>query len=195
MFARIAAALPAARFVFITGHDATTTGRFRRRLAESFPVGGMERHCRLVPQIPHEDFPAFLGLGDVALDSIGWSGGNTTLEAVAAGLPIVTTPTPLMRGRHSAAILERIGLGDAVAADLDSYVDLAVTLGGSAAARAEFRRRLGAGRPALYDDHEAVRGLERFLVDAVGLEPAPRSDDDAERSPANGASARLRANQ
>jgi hypothetical protein len=168
LYARIAARLPAARFVFITGPNATTTGRFRQRLADSFPAGGMERHCRLVPPIPPEDFPAFLGLGDVYLDSVGWSGGNTTLEAVAAGLPIVTTPTELMRGRHSAAILERIGLGDRIAVDVEAYVRLAVGLGDRATARDDFRRRLADGRARLYDDYEAVRALERVLADAVG---------------------------
>ena len=51
------------------------------------------------------ELPALLRVGDVYLDSPRWSGGNTTLEAMAVGLPIVTLPGPLMRGRHTAGIL------------------------------------------------------------------------------------------
>ncbi len=36
---------------------------------------------------------------DLFLDSVGWSGCNSTLEALACGLPVVTWPGELMRGR------------------------------------------------------------------------------------------------
>ena len=62
------------------------------------------------------------------LDSIGWSGGNTTLEALAYDLPVVTMPTDMMRGRHSAAILRHIGLGDRITESVDGYVRLAIDL-------------------------------------------------------------------
>jgi len=164
VFARIAEGVPQARFVFIVGPDARSTERFRRRLAATFP--GPAAPWRIVPRIAHEDFAAFMALGDVYLDSIGWSGGNTTLEAVAVGLPVVTIPVGLMRGRHSAAILTRAGLGDLVAADPDDYVRRAIALGTSAEARAEARRRLEEGRDALYDDLAPVRALEQVLIAA-----------------------------
>ncbi|EPY01139.1 radical SAM protein [Magnetospirillum fulvum] len=167
VFVRIAAQVERACFVFIEGMDATTTARFRQRLEAAFPGDAAARPYRLVPRIDHADFPAFLALGDVYLDSIGWSGGNTTLEAVAAGLPIVTHPTEMMRGRHSAAILTQAGLGDRVAADVDAYVALAVALGQSAEARGQFRQRLAEGRDRLYDDPAPVRALERFLISAL----------------------------
>lgn len=168
VFARIAARVGRARFVFVEGMDAASTARFRRRLDAAFPGDAAARPYRLAPRIDHADFPAFLALGDVYLDSIGWSGGNTTLEAVAAGLPIVTHPTATMRGRHSAAILSQAGLGDLVAADVEAYVRLAVELGASAEARARFRQRLAEGRTRLYDDAEPLRALERFL-DSVAV--------------------------
>jgi len=167
LFVRIAAEVKRACFVFIEGMDDTSTARFRQRLETAFPGDAAARPYRLVPRIEHADFPAFLALGDVYLDSVGWSGGNTTLEAVAAGLPIVTLPTEMMRGRHSAAILTQAGLGDQIATDIESYVALAVGLGQSAEARAQFRQRLAEGRARLYDDTAPVRALERFLISVV----------------------------
>ena len=66
---------------------------------------------------------------DVMLDSIGWSGGNTTLEALAQDLPVVTFEGALMRGRVSAGILRMMGMPETIAETVDDYVALAVRIG------------------------------------------------------------------
>ena len=163
VFPRIAARVPAARFVFI-GAGAVPAEAMRARLERCFAASGLSagRHVRFIPPVPIEDFQPFLRCGDVYLDSIGWSGGNTTLEAIAAGLPVVTIPTGLMRGRHSAAILRQMGLDDRIAADLDDFVARAVRLA-DAAQRNAFRDAIARQRHLLCDDLTPVRALERFL--------------------------------
>ncbi len=130
----------------------------------------------IVPHIPFDKFAAFLALGDVYLDSIGWSGGNTSLEALSQNLPIVTLPTRLMRGRHTKAILEMMGCGDMIADSIDDYIDKAAALADPAAARAA-RQRIAASHHALIGDLTPVRALEDFLEGAVAKvlvgEPAP----------------------
>jgi predicted O-linked N-acetylglucosamine transferase (SPINDLY family) len=113
------------------------------------------------------DFPALLKAGDVYLDSVGWSGGNTTLEAATCGMPIVTWPGALMRGRHSAAILKQMGLDQYIAPHAQAYVDLAVRLGTDAAARAEAAQLVTSNRGRLFRDTAPVRALEQFLIQAV----------------------------
>ena len=80
---------------------------------------------------------------DVMLDSIGWSGGNTTLEALAQDLPVVTCEGELMRGRVSAGILRMMGMPETIAGTIDDYVALAVRIGTrrGLAGRAEGARR------------------------------------------------------
>lgn len=169
IFAAIARGVDKARFVFIDNIDRFSAARFRARLGAAFAAVGLDagRHVRFVPSMPQADFPSFLQAGDVYLDSIGWSGGNTTLEAIEAGLPVVTTPTALMRGRHSAAILTRMGLGELVAPDAEAYVRLAVALGNDPQRRAAARARIEQSRGRLYHDAEAVRALEAFLIKTV----------------------------
>jgi len=125
-------ACPDSQFLFIGHPSADLTERFRRRLAAAFAARGIDIDGRVVfaAPVPQERFPDLLRSGDVYLDSIGWSGGNTTLEAVAVDLPIVTLPTDLMRGRHSAAILARMGLRETIAIGVEDYCNIAV---GSAA--------------------------------------------------------------
>ncbi len=165
----IALRVPAARFLFI-GNPRTdpNAARLRHRLAEAFDAAGLDagRHLVFTPPVPAAEFPALLRAADVYLDSPRWSGGNTTLEAMAAGLPIITLPGPFMRGRHSAAILLLAGAERWIAWSGEHYVDLAVALA-DPAARAEARAVIETGRERVFGDAAAVKGLEGFLEEAV----------------------------
>jgi predicted O-linked N-acetylglucosamine transferase (SPINDLY family) len=164
---RIAAAVPAAQFLFLSAPGGNGDAAFRARLQRAFAGAGLDwqRHCVLAPPVPHTEFPALLRATDVFLDSIGWSGCNSTLEAVACDLPVVTTPTALMRGRHSAAILACMGLAHRVAADTDGYVDAAVRLA-DPAERAGFVAELRAARSRVFADPAPLRALEAFIAQA-----------------------------
>ena len=164
--ARIAAAVPSAQFLFIEHHAAPEiTELTRRRLAAAFQANGVEPTGRLV-FVPHLDSAGYAGLNaacDVYLDSLEWSGGNTTLEAVAAGLPIVTLPGRLMRGRHTMAVLAMMGIGETIARDKDDYVALAVRLGRDAAWRRDMTAKVVDRRARLYGDAAPVRALEQLI--------------------------------
>ena len=62
---------------------------------------------------------------DVALDPFPFSGGMTTYEALAAGVPVVTLPGERPLSRQTLSLLMRSGLGDLVARDEDDYVRIA----------------------------------------------------------------------
>jgi predicted O-linked N-acetylglucosamine transferase (SPINDLY family) len=97
------------------------------------------------------------------LDTLHWSGGNTTLDALACGLPVVTLPGSMMRGRQSAAMLRRVGVPDLVARDVEDYVACAARLGRSPEERRALSARIVEGRGELFERPEAVRVLEAFL--------------------------------
>ncbi len=165
----IARQVPAARFLFI-GDPAVDMNarRLRDRLAAAFAAAGLlaDRHVVMTPPVPAAVFPALLRAGDVYLDSPRWSGGNTTLEAMAIGLPIITLPGPLMRGRHTAAILRAAGATAWIARSRDDYVALATRLA-SPAERDRARRDIIAGRSRVFGDLAPVRALEDVLAQAV----------------------------
>src|SRR6202020_147921 len=107
------------------------TAAFRERLGRAFAAAGLDagQDCRILPPMSRERFVASDRLADVVLDTPGWSGGKSTLDCLAADPAIVTIPGRFMRGRHTAAILRRIGCEATIAGSVDEYVTIAARLG------------------------------------------------------------------
>ncbi len=172
VFPRIAAQLPNCQFVFIEFPDSPyLTESFLKRLEVVFARYGLEasKYCVMLPRLPAGEFRAAMGLFDVMLDSIGWSGCNSTFDALTHNLPIVTMAGEFMRGRHTSAIFNMMNMGDAVATDVSHYVENAVMLGQSKSARSEFSARMALNKHLVYEDLACIRGLEEFLLNATGV--------------------------
>jgi predicted O-linked N-acetylglucosamine transferase (SPINDLY family) len=121
-----------------------------------------------LPFVPHAAYLRINRLCDVMLDTLHWSGGNTTLDAIASALPVVTLPGALMRGRQSLGMLRIVGVPELAAGSVDEYVEFALRLGGSAEERDAFSRRIEAGRAALFGRAEPIRALEDLLERVAG---------------------------
>ena len=179
VFPRIASEVGECQFVFVRyPHGDDVTDLFRERLDGAFAAYGLDAadHCVILPVLDQQRFLSAAALCDIALDSIGWSGGVTSLETLTCGLPIVTFPGSLMRGRHTMAMLKIIGLTDTIAATLDDYVALAARLARDSKWRMEMRKAIAGARHRLYRDDACVSALEQFLLGAGkggGADPGP----------------------
>lgn len=170
VFPRIARRVPGAQFVFIRyGKGAAVNEVFEARLRAAFAAEAVpyEGSCLFVPPLDYARFNAATALADVFLDSIGWSGCNTTLEALAHNVPVVTLPGTLMRGRHSYAILKMIGLESCIAHDEADYIERAVRMATDRAWRAEISAYIAANKSRAYGDMSCVRALEQVLEQVV----------------------------
>jgi predicted O-linked N-acetylglucosamine transferase (SPINDLY family) len=167
VFPRIAQGLQQARFVFIENSSRHITDIFCQRLERAFSAGGLryQDYCRFIPRLAPEKFVAVASIADVFLDSIGWSGCNSTLESLACHLPIVTLPSATLRGRHSLAILKMMGLEETIAASKDEYVKLAVRVGQDATYRQNLSQKIAENKHKLYADMAPVRALEDFILE------------------------------
>ena len=170
LYPRIAEALPRAQFVFIGLAQASEAEqRFRQRMQAAFARRGLACDGRLVmlPRLTKARYFGAVAQADVLLDSPGWSGCNSTLESLSAALPMVTLEAPMMRGRHTAAILGRLGLERLIARDLDGYVATALGLGADVALRKRIKAEIETGKHRLYGDMAPVRALEQALIAAL----------------------------
>ena len=165
IFARIASEVPDCQFVFVRHGVEAITDAFRHRLATAFAASGRDatRHCVFLPRMNMQRFAAAIGACDVILDSIGWSGCNSTLESLPHDLPIVTMAGALMRGRHTMAILQMMGVTETITETVDDYVATAVRLAKDAPWRAAVSAAMAQGRGRITGDGACVRSLEAFL--------------------------------
>jgi len=165
VFTRIAARVPEACFLFIEGNPSSMTSIFRDRLRALFSGAGLdfERSVRFLPRMTASQFGGLLRKIDVNIDSIGWSGGNSTIASLEADCPLVALPTQFMRGRHSFAMLRMIGLDELIANSTDDLVDKLVRLGTDRDFRAAIVQKIARSKHRLYEDKSFIDGLDRFL--------------------------------
>jgi len=162
---RIASSVPEALFVFIQGMAPFMTEILRERLEAAFTAAGLsaEKHVMFLPRMSGEAFDALTQKMDVLVDSLGWSGGNTTLGAIEAGVPLITCPGAFMRGRHSYAMFRVMDMPSAIAVNTDDFVEKLITLGRNAEARQEMRQEMQQRKSALYEDKRLITALDGFL--------------------------------
>jgi predicted O-linked N-acetylglucosamine transferase (SPINDLY family) len=170
VFARIAKEAGNCQFVFVRHEGGPMVNAlFKERLDRVFATVGLKAtdHCVFLSRLTQSEFVAAIGLADMFLDSIGWSGCNSALESLPHNLPIVTTPGPLMRGRHSAAILQMMGVTETVADTLDGYVATAVRLAKDAEWRRALSRQVAENKHKVYRDRACITALDDFLERAA----------------------------
>lgn len=166
VFARIAKQVGNCQFAFLRHNGGPPVNElFDLRLARAFAAEGLKAsdHCVFLPRLSQSKFVAAIGLADMFLDSIGWSGCNSTLESLPHNLPIITLSGALMRGLHGAAILRMIGVTETIAESVDDYVAIAARLAKNPTEREALSQRIAENKHRVYRDRACIAALEEFL--------------------------------
>jgi predicted O-linked N-acetylglucosamine transferase (SPINDLY family) len=168
LLAQIARLVPNSQFVFLVTNE-IVRGDLERRLGRAFAAAGLNAadRCVLLPEMARLDYWNLHRNADVVLDTIGWSGGVSTFEAVALGVPVVTLPGSFMRGRHSSAILSQLDVTETIAQTQDEYVEIAVRLGLDPQWRQGIVERMVRGHFRIYSDTRCAQALEDFFRQVV----------------------------
>jgi len=133
----------------------------RQRFAATVPE--VVDRIRFLPKLSRPEFLNLMALADVLLDPLHFGGGNTSYEGLAFGVPIVTLPTKLLRGRITFALYKQMQVLDCVARNPQDYIELALRLGTDNGFRETVRGRILAANGVLYENSEGVRELEQFF--------------------------------
>ncbi len=151
--------------MFAAEHPALTQ-RFINRLAGGFAARALQSagRIKILPRVAHAEYLRICQLCDAMLDTLHWSGGNTSLDALAVGLPIVTLPGKFMRGRQSYAMLQMIGCEELIAKDIQDYVRIALRLARDSDFRKELSQRIRAMHGRLFGQDEPLRDLNDALA-------------------------------
>jgi predicted O-linked N-acetylglucosamine transferase (SPINDLY family) len=157
---------PCGRVVLIEGPCAHWSALLAARFRRTIPAEA--DRIVFLPRLTQDDFLQLQARADVLLDTTHFGGGSTSYEALAFGTPIVTLAGGLLRGRITAGCYWQIGIADCIAETEDQYVQITLRLGTDPAWREQVRQRIWERKYLLYEDAQAVRCLEEFLMAAVG---------------------------
>jgi len=172
VWARIAKGLheeEAGRLVFFRGRSESVDRLLEQRLRRAFDRERVDFDAR-VCIIDALDRPRFFGLmqqSALMLDTLGFSGFNTVLQAAECGLPVLAYEGNFMRGRLGSGIMRRMGLPELVVSTDDAFIQMAVQLAADPSGRDQLRLKIANQRNILFRDTEPVRALERCLVEAI----------------------------
>jgi predicted O-linked N-acetylglucosamine transferase (SPINDLY family) len=169
IFPQIALQIPQAQFAFISHSVTAITAQYKTRLERAFASFRLnsEDYCVILPRLERVDYFNLNLVSDIFLDTLYWSGGNTTLEAIACGLPVVTCPGEFMRSRHAYGILKMMGVTQTIAKNEAEYIEIAVRLGLEPDWRQEIVQKIYERHSRLYNDRTCVTALESFYKKVV----------------------------
>jgi len=153
--------------VFIEGHP-NWCASLRNRW-QAIDINVSKRIC-FVPKLDKNAFQSMLAMADVILDTIYFTGGISSAEALSLGTPVITyAGTPTMSGRVTYAYYQQVGVLDCIAYTLAEYVDIAVKLGTDKFWRDNVSANLKDRRHLLFECHEVVEELSEFFLSRLDL--------------------------
>lgn len=120
-----------------------------------------------LPSLPQQQFYQLLQCADVMLDPFYFGGGNTTFEALALGVPIVTLPGEFMRGRVTHGCYRRMEYDELIARNEEEYVSLCNRLAMDSNFRLECRKEILKRSDVLFENKAAVEEIAATLKKCI----------------------------
>jgi protein O-GlcNAc transferase len=165
VFPEIARGLPDAQLIFFLRAGEPLASVLQARITTAFESAGLEvsDHVRFIRWLNFHEFHGLLRRADVMLDTIGFSGYNTAVQAIECGLPLVTREGRFLRGRLASGVLRRMDLQELIVQTKAEYTDLVIRLVADRDYRAHIRREIEQRRTVLFDDQSAMGAFQDFL--------------------------------
>src|SRR5262245_4619598 len=160
IFAEVLNGLPDSRLVVLGVAQGNAEAELLKDLASA---GVAAARITVVPFVAVQDYYRWFDAVDIALDTLPYSGGTTTFDALWMGVPVVTVPGSRPASRSAASILTTVGLGEWIASSKEDYVRRATDFAGRRDVLVEMRGSLRSHLLAspLMDEERFVRDLEQ----------------------------------
>jgi predicted O-linked N-acetylglucosamine transferase (SPINDLY family) len=162
---KIAKGLGECQLVFFD-FQSELTKILKGRLASCFQKEHLKlnEYVKFIPFQSKENFYALMKQSDLYLDTIGFSGFNTAMQAIECNLPVVTIEEKFMRGRLASGILNRMGMRSLIAQSNEEYIastlDLILNREKLHLRQSQLKKNL----LILFNDLEPIRTFEQFLL-------------------------------
>ena len=152
-------------FWFIHGLRNSISSIFKERISKLFQKNNLSfnEYSIFYPRCEKDEYLSLIKQSDIILDSLNWSGGNTSLEAISLNKPIVTCPSEFIRGRHTYSILKKLNIEETIASSKKKYVEIAVKLSKDNDFRNSIINKIIKNKKKLFSDDKPIRFLEEVI--------------------------------
>ena len=153
------------KFWFIGTKNEFIASKFKERLSIKSKEYGLyfDDFFVFYPQTHYQNYLGIISKSDIILDSIDWSGFNTSLDAISLNKPIVTLPSNFMRGRHTYGILKNLKIDELISNSKANYVDLAVKLSENLSFRDNIIKKIKTNKSLIFNNYKTVKFIEDFF--------------------------------
>jgi len=140
------------------------------RLKNKMEQAGLnyEKHVIFIPGLSRQGYSALMRNADLLLDPIGFSGANTTLQAIGCGLPVVTREGRFQRTKHASAILRSLEIEELITSTEEDYIDLVEKIILDNGFRKNLKFKIKSNENYLYKNKKPIRALETFFESVGG---------------------------
>ena len=165
IFTDIAGRLGSCQFIFFDFEENLTL-ILKDRLKTAFSNSNLEiaQFVHFIPFLKKEEFHSLMQKAHLYLDTIGFSGFNTAMQALLCDLPIITIEGEFMRGKLASGILHRMGMPDLICHSTEEYIDRVLVLIQNKDAHNKYKSQISKNLHTIFNDLEPIRKLETLLL-------------------------------
>jgi protein O-GlcNAc transferase len=147
--------------LFIEDKYENVTNNLKKRLQANYP--DIIQRIHFIKRMAMDQYLNLIALSDVCLDTLYYNGANTSYDAFACGVPVVTLPSKFSRGRYTFAAYRQMNVPDCIADNEENYIYKAVKLGTDHEYRKAIKAKIISGCPLLFEDIKAVEEMTEFF--------------------------------
>ena len=153
------------KFFFIGTKNEFIATKFKERISKICDEKNINLNNYFVfyPQMPFKNYLKLIVEADVILDSLDWSGFNTSLDAISFDKPVITLPSNFMRGRHSYGILKTLKIDELICSSKKEYVNLAAKLSVDSNYYGKIVNKIKINKNLIFNDSSTTKFLENFF--------------------------------
>ncbi|MBU3610048.1 tetratricopeptide repeat protein [Polynucleobacter wuianus] len=166
VYVEIAKSLKNCQLVFFTAAHWASFG-LEARLRKKFEAENIsfEDHIKFIPWLSRGEFFGLMSKATMYLDTIGFSGFNTAMQAIECNLPIVTMKTPYLRGNLATAPLSLMKIFDLVVNNEQEYLNQVIKLATDKKYLQQIKSQIEERKHILFKDKSVIQKLEQFLLE------------------------------
>ena len=122
-----------------------------------------------IPRCSYQEFLGFITQADIVLDSLSFSGFNTSIEALNLNKPVITLPGILMKQRLAYSVLKKISVYETIADSKKNYVDIAIKLAIDNEFRSLVVKKINSNKSKIFNNDKSIRFIEDFFKKKIKI--------------------------